>query len=179
MTVKNTRNVTMSTPESSTSTPSWTVRSGLTKQKNTDHYPIYGTLKQQQDYPIYGTLRKQQDKQCRPKKYWKPDVERMKEYNRRIFEILWSKEEQRRKDMENSKDEGAENLATPSTPDCTGNKQRSVSSNGGNEEADNWGPFAHVDPRTPETASMQGSSKDLDTTSRAHHHQLVSGRKAS
>ena len=34
-----------------------------------------------------------QSDRCKPKKHWKPDTDRMAEYN----ELLWDKEEQRRK----------------------------------------------------------------------------------
>ena len=96
----------------------------IDKAKHNDHYPIYGTLKTNMKLG-----KKQQERHCKPKKCWKPDEERMKEDNRRIFEVLWSKEEQRRKEMEDSKkEEGrkegrkgrkepAENLAAPSMPD--------------------------------------------------------------
>ena len=41
----------------------------------------------------------------RTQEYWKPDEEIMKEYNRRIFEPLWSKDEQGSKEIEDSKEE--------------------------------------------------------------------------
>ena len=40
-------------------------------------------------------MKKQQSGRCKPKKDWKPDTERMAEYNRRIFELLWDEEEQK------------------------------------------------------------------------------------
>ena len=57
----------------------------------------------------------------------------------------------RRKNMENSKNEEAENLAAPSTPDNTEKKKRFAGNNAENEEAESWGPFEHVEPRTPDS----------------------------
>ena len=56
----------------------------IDKATHIDHYPIYGTLKTNMKLG-----KKQQERHCKPKKYWKPDEERMKEYSRRIVEILW------------------------------------------------------------------------------------------
>ena len=40
------------------------------------------------------------NRQSKPKKYWKPDEGRMSEYNKSIFETLWQKDEQIRKETE-------------------------------------------------------------------------------
>ena len=98
----------------------------ISRAKNTDHYPIYGTIETNMKQS-----KKQRSDRCKPEKYWKPDADRMADYNRRIFELLWDKEEQKRKyvkercgESEESKNKNEVGLETPCTPDNKGNEER-------------------------------------------------------
>ena len=73
--------------------------------------------------------------------------------------------------MENINREEAENLAAPSTPDSTGQKKIFAVNREEMEEAENWGPFEHVEPKKTQTATMKSNSKNMDTSNRAPHPQ--------
>ena len=93
----------------------------MNKAKNTDHYPIYGTIKTSMKM-----RNKQQEDRGKAKKYWRPDADTMDEYNSRIFEIIWDKEEQRRKlekQEEWQRNRDWSNYVKPLNPDEVGGKR--------------------------------------------------------
>ena len=80
------------------------------------------------------------------KKYWKPEDDQKNEYNRRVFEILWTKKESRRekdKDLWKATRECGRAWEAPGTP----NKECE-------ENEINYGRYGHMEPST--TDSIQG-----------------------
>ena len=107
--------------------------------------------------------RKQQSNQSKPEKYWKPAADKMMEYNRSIFEVLWGKEEQRHKNIVEVEKVWTENSEVPSTPDNLGKIKHAEKQNEEQANAENRGPLEHVEPRTPD------STDEMELQTLGHH----------